>query len=187
MSRRVVLSQRPGFEYLSGKLSNVGGIAVTTSRLTYEVKSHTRTTLVRPSVMMPEGVGIAVGHPESGVDHASIGIISGRCSSQDEREEGGSSQEGAYPAPPTAHLEKSMNDAVEAGWGGGKREKAKTGSTRAERWSDRPWHQTSGPESQAECHKTTVYQALVRYAKLASCRYPQKSVFRSGRALLSHQ
>ncbi len=117
------------------ELSNVGGVAGTTSRLAYEVKPHTRTTLVRPGVMVPEGVGIAVGHPQSRVDHASIGIISGSCSSQDEREEGGSSQEGAYTAPPTAHLEKSMNDAVEVGWGGGIREKAKTGPTRAERWS----------------------------------------------------
>ncbi len=44
-------------------------------RLTYEVEHYARPALVRPGVVLPEGIGVAVRYPKSSVEHPDVGII----------------------------------------------------------------------------------------------------------------
>lgn len=43
--------------------------------LTYEVEHHARPALVRPGVVLPEGVGVAVRDPKPSVEHPDVGVI----------------------------------------------------------------------------------------------------------------
>ena len=94
-------------------------------KLTNEVKRHACSSLIRPSIMVSEGIGVPVGHPQPRVEHASICIVSGSCSGQGRGKEEGSGQKKVQAAPQTAqHLEINMNDAVE---GGGRGKGARSG------------------------------------------------------------